>query len=217
MIFGYVRVSTKEQNEDRQIEAIKTYCKNEGVDLKERNIIIDKQTGRDFKRPGYQTLKNQLLRKGDTLIIKELDRLGRDMQKIKKEWEDLQEKGIDIIVIDTEILNTKGKSDLEKTLIGNIVLELLSYVAEKENVTRAKRQREGIEIAKKQGKHLGRPRINYNTISNKQRDLIKEYYLQWEKKDITGVKFMEILDLKTNTFYKIMKEYQEILDEGGRE
>lgn len=217
MIFGYVRVSTKEQNEDRQIEAIKTYCKNEGVDLKERNIIIDKQTGRDFKRPGYQTLKNQLLRKGDTLIIKELDRLGRDMQKIKKEWEDLQEKGIDIIVIDTEILNTKGKSDLEKTLIGNIVLELLSYVAEKENVTRAKRQREGIEIAKKQGKHLGRPSINYNTISNKQRDLIKEYYLQWEKKDITGVKFMEILDLKTNTFYKIMKEYQEILDEGGRE
>ena len=210
MIFAYVRVSTKEQNEERQIKAIKDYVKGNNLELSDRNILIDKQSGSNFDRPSYQTLKKQLLRKGDTLIIKELDRLGRDMQMIKKEWQELIEKGIDIIVIDTEILNTSNKSDLEKTLISNIVLELLSYVAEKETKTRAKRQKEGIAVAKAKGKHLGRPPINYETISNRQRELIKEYYPIWKKKDITAVKFMDILDLKTNTFYKIMKEYQEL-------
>lgn len=211
MIYSYVRVSTKEQKEDRQINSIKQYCKDNAFSLEDMNIIVDKQTGKNFDRPGYQTLKNQLLRKGDTLIIKELDRLGRNMQEIKQEWKELQNKDIDIIIIDNDILNTRNKSDLEKTLISNIVLELLSYMAEKENLVRAKRQREGIENAKAKGKYLGRPRINYKTITKKQRELIKEYYPKWKAKDITAVKFMELLDLKANTFYKIMKEYKDAL------
>lgn len=212
-IYGYARVSTKEQNEARQIKAIKEYCKDNNLDLDSRNVFTDKQTGTDFNRPKYQTLKDQI-RKGDILIIKELDRLGRNMDQIKKEWQELQGKGVEIIIIDNEILNTKGKSDLEKTLIGNIVLELLAYMAQKENETRAKRQREGIEQARARGKHLGRPPINYKTITDKQRELIKEYYPIWQKGDITAVKFMEIVNLKTNTFYKIMKEYGAII-EGG--
>ncbi len=211
MYYAYVRVSTKEQKEDRQIKAIKEYCINNNLQLEDRNILIDKKTGTNFDRTGYKVLKDQLLRKGDVLIIKELDRLGRNMQQIKQEWEELLNKDINIIIIDNEILNTINKSDLEKTLISNIVLELLSYVAEKENKTRAKRQREGIEAARSKGKYLGRPKINYNTITNNQRDLIKEYYPIWKSKKITAIKFMQLLDLKTNTFYKIMNEYEDIL------
>lgn len=212
-VYGYVRVSSKEQNEDRQIKAIKDYCIEKGLELEDRNILIDKQTGKDFNRPSYQTLKTQLLRKGDILIIKELDRLGRDMEKIKEEWQDLLKKGIDIIIIDTEILNTKDKVDLEKDLISNIVFELLSYMAEKERLKIRARQKEGIAIAKEKGKHLGRPRMNLNTISNKEKELIKEYYPKWKSKEITAVKFMEILELKRNTFYKIMKEYEDRIND----
>ena len=125
-LYGYARVSTREQNLDRQIEELKKYG------IEERDIITDKQSGKDFNRNGYKTLKESLLRKGDTLVIKELDRLGRDMEQIKQEWRALEEAGINLIVLDNPILNTEGKTDLEKKLISNIVFELLSYMAEKE-------------------------------------------------------------------------------------
>ena len=209
-IFAYVRVSSKEQNTDRQIVAIKEYCKGNDMELQERDIIIDKQSGKDFNREGYQTLKTQLARAGDIIIIKELDRLGRDMEQIKEEWQELTKAGINIIVIDTEILNTSNKSDLEKTLISNIVFELLSYMAEKERLKTRQRQREGIAQAQAKGKHLGRPSIDYSTITDKQRELIKEYYPVWKSKEITATKFMEIVELKRNTFYKIIKQYEEM-------
>ena len=99
--YGYARVSSTEQNLDRQIEALTEY----GVD--ERNIITDKQSGKDFQRSGYLALKQQMLREGDTLVIKEMDRLGRDYEAIKNEWQELHRMGVDIVIIDTPILNTK--------------------------------------------------------------------------------------------------------------
>ena len=196
-IYGYCRVSSKEQNLDRQITALKEY----GVE--ERDIITDKQSGKDFNREGYQSLKNTLLRDGDTLVIKELDRLGRDMQQIKEEWHQLQENGINIVVIDNPILNTEGKTDLEKTLISNIVFELLSYMAEKERAKIRQRQREGIEALKNKngGKGIGRPRAEYP-------QMWEWYYTQWKNGEITAVKAMELLELKKNTFYKLVKEYE---------
>lgn len=194
-LYGYARVSTREQNLDRQIEELKKY----GVE--ERDIITDKQSGKDFNRNGYKTLKESLLRKGDTLVIKELDRLGRDMEQIKQEWRALEEVGISLIVLDNPILNTEGKTDLEKKLISNIVFELLSYMAEKERQKIRQRQAEGIKIAQEQGKKFGRPKAEYPNNW-------EEIYNSWKEKNITAVVAMEKLNLKKNTFYKLVKEYE---------
>lgn len=195
-VYGYARVSSKEQHLDRQIEVLKDY----GID--ERDIITDKESGKNFNRSGYITLKDSLLRNGDTLVIKELDRLGRDMEQIKEEWNDLLKSGIDIIVIDTPILNTSNKGDLEKSLISNIVFELLSYMAEKERHKIKQRQMEGINIAKSKGIKLGRPNVEYpNNWS--------EIYNLWKLREITAIKAMELLGLKKNSFYKLVKEYDE--------
>ena len=194
-LYGYARVSTREQNLDRQIEELKKYG------IEERDIITDKQSGKDFNRNGYKTLKESLLRKGDTLVIKELDRLGRDMEQIKQEWRALEEAGINLIVLDNPILNTEGKTDLEKKLISNIVFELLSYMAEKERQKIRQRQAEGIKIAQGQGKKFGRPRAEYPSNW-------EEIYNSWKEKNITAVVAMEKLNLKKNTFYKLVKEYE---------
>lgn len=194
-LYGYARVSTREQNLDRQIEELKKY----GVE--ERDIITDKQSGKDFNRSGYKTLKESLLRKGDTLVVKELDRLGRDMEQIKQEWRALEEAGINLIVLDNPILNTEGKTDLEKKLISNIVFELLSYMAEKERQKIRQRQAEGIKIAQEQGKKFGRPKAEYPNNW-------EEIYNSWKEKNITAVVAMEKLNLKKNTFYKLVKEYE---------
>ena len=193
--YGYARVSTKEQNLDRQIESLIEYGINE------RDIITDKASGKDFNRTGYMALKNNMLRSGDTLVIKELDRLGRDMAQIKQEWHELQQMKVDIVVIDTPILNTVNKSDLERNLIGNIVFELLSYMAEKERIKIKTRQAEGIAIAKAQGKHLGRPKADFPSNWN-------EVYIQWKAKQITAKVAMEQLEMKRTTFYKLVKIYE---------
>ncbi|WP_238917245.1 recombinase family protein [Clostridium sp. YIM B02555] len=200
--YGYARVSTKEQNLDRQINSISDYCKEHDISIDvDRDIIKEHISGKDFKRERYLTLKEELLRPGDTLIIKELDRLGRNMEMIKEEWRDLEKRGINIIVIDTEILNTVGKSDLEKTLISNIVFELLSYMAEKERVKIRQRQAEGIAAAKAKGKKLGRPGIEYP-------EHWEEAYAKWKKGEITAVKVMELTQLKKNSFYNLVKKYE---------
>lgn len=111
MVFGYLRVSSNEQNLDRQVEAMNEYKKSNNIDID--RLFSDKMSGKNFERPSYMALKGTL-RNGDTLIIKELDRLGRNMEQIKKEWFELQDMGVDIVVIDTPILNTNNKSDLEK-------------------------------------------------------------------------------------------------------
>lgn len=193
-IYGYIRVSSKEQNTDRQKQALLEY----GVD--ERDIIEDKISGKDFNRNGYLPLKNSLLRDGDTLVIKELDRLGRNMDMIKNEWQKIQSNGIDIVVIDTPILNTRNKSGLEKKLIANIVFELLTYMAEKERIKIRKRQAEGIAIAKKNGIYKGRKKIVNENFEN--------VYDEWKNGKLTAVKAMEILDMKKSTFYRRVKEYE---------
>ena len=193
-IYGYARVSSKEQNLDRQEQALKDY----GIDS--RDIIEDKQSGKDFNRQGYQTLKNSLLRKGDTLVIKELDRLGRNMDMIKAEWQELQAKGIDIVIIDTPILNTLNKSDLEKKLISNIVFELLSYMAEKERIKIRERQSEGIAAAKAKGLYKGRKRIEVNNFEH--------VYNEWKSGKMTAVKAMDKLGITKATFYRRVKEYE---------
>lgn len=194
-IFGYARVSSKDQNLDRQIEEFIKY----GVE--ERDIIVDKQSGKDFNRNGYKTLKYNLLRNGDTLVIKELDRLGRNMEQIKVEWKELEDVGVNLVVIDNPILNTAGKTDLEKKLISNIVFELLSYMSEKERLKIKQRQAEGIKIAKEKGKKFGRPKVGYP-------DNWEEVYNRWLNKEITAVVAMYELNLKKNTFYKLVKQFQ---------
>ncbi|MDD2494692.1 MAG: recombinase family protein [Tissierellia bacterium] len=192
--YGYIRVSSKEQNLDRQRIAL---IEN---GINERDIIEDKQSGKDFKRNGYLTLKNSLLRPGDTLTITELDRIGRNMDMIKTEWRELQEKGIDIVVLDTPILNTKNKSDIEKKLIANIVFELLAYMAEKERIKTRSRQSEGIAVAKAKGVYKGRKKITH--------DNFESVYNEWKENKITAVKAMEKLNMKKNTFYRRVKEYE---------
>lgn len=203
-IYAYARVSTKEQNLDRQMEVLIPYVENE------RDIITDKASGKDFNREGYTLLKEKLLRSGDTLVIKELDRLGRDMDMIKEEWNSLIKMGVNIIVIDTPILNTTNKSDLEKNLISNIVFELLTYMAEKERQKIRSRQAEGIKAmpinkegkkySKKSGMATGRPKI--------ESDNFIEIYSLWKNGEITAVKAMELTNLTKATFYRKVKEYE---------
>ena len=178
---------------DRQIEVLSVY----GVE--ERNIITEKQSGKSFERPGYLTLKGQLLRSGDTLVIKELDRLGRNYEHIKSEWQDLRQLGVDIVVLDTPILSTADKSDLEKTLIANVVFELLVYQASKELIKIKTRQAEGIAIARIKGTQFGRPKVQ--VPPNFENEVRK-----WKSGEQTATDTMSVLGLKRTTFYKLVKE-----------
>ncbi len=192
-VYGYARVSSTEQHLDRQIEALSAY----GVE--DRHIITDKQSGKDFSRPGYQTLKGQLLREGDVLVIKELDRLGRNYEQIKTEWYELRQMGVDIVVLDMPVLSTADKSDLEKILIANIVFELLAYLAEKERIKIKTRQAEGIATAKSKGVKFGRPKAKLPTG-------FAEEVRKWQAGEQTATETMAKLGLKRTTFYKLVKE-----------
>ncbi|HQE50062.1 MAG TPA: recombinase family protein [Fervidobacterium sp.] len=194
-MYGYARVSSTEQNLDRQIKALVKY----GVE--DRHIITDKMSGKNFDRPGYQTLKCQLLRSCDVLVIKELDRLGRDYEQIKSEWHDLRQMGVDIVVLDMPILSTADKSDLEKTLIANIVFELLAYLSEKERIKIRTRQAEGVEAARKKGVKFGRPKVQVPTN-------FKDEVRKWKSGEQTATETMTKLGLKRTTFYKLVKEVQ---------
>jgi DNA invertase Pin-like site-specific DNA recombinase len=201
-ILGYIRVSSKDQNIDRQL--------NEMLDLgiSEKNIFIDKESGKNFDRPQYKALK-QCLREGDLLYIKSIDRFGRNSKEIKKEWEFItSEIKSDIKVIDMPLLDTTKYKDTLGTFVSVLVLQVLSFVAEKEREDINRRQREGIESAKVKGKQLGRPKISLESLSEKQKATLKIEYDFWKKNEITAVEFMEKMDLKKNTFYKIMKEYE---------
>ena len=191
MIFAYTRVSTTDQNSERQRIAIQDYAKEHQITID--RFFDDAASGKDFSRPKYQALK-ELLRPGDLIIFKELDRMGRNMEQIKSEWHDLQKLGIDIVITDTPILNTSQKSDLEKALISNIVFELLAYMAEKERQKILTRQAEGIIIAKKQGKYTGRKPIQSPDFDN--------VVAQWRNGEITAVTAMKQLNLSKSTFYR---------------
>lgn len=205
-VFGYARVSTKEQNEARQIKAIKDYCLQNNLNLQDRDIYIDKASGKDLNRDQYQLLK-KTLRAGDTLIIKEMDRLSRNKEDIKKEIEYYKDHGIilRILNIPTTLINFSDYGSLAGAMVemvNNVLIEVLSTIAEEERKKIKERQKEGIEMAKLNGKQLGRPAINYPANW-------EEVYTKWKAGRITAVKSMELLQLKKTTFYKLVKEYQQ--------
>lgn len=191
MKIGYVRVSTIEQNEARQIEAMKTG----GVE----KIYMDKKSGKDFNRPEYQKMIASL-HKGDILIIHSIDRLGRNYEEIIAEWRKItKEIEADIIVQDMPLLNTTQNKDLTGTLIADIVLQLLSYVAQRERENIRQRQKEGIEIAKTQGKYKGRAKKEID------KELFKETKRSWQMGEITKAQFAETIGVSRSTLYKLLE------------
>lgn len=207
--FGYIRVSTADQNTARQEAKMKAL----GID--ERDIYIDHASGKDFNRPQYQNMKSRL-REGDLIYVDALDRLGRNYEAIISEWKEITRKiQADIIVLENETLFDSRKfkaMNSEDSQLGSLMedqfLSLLSYVADQERKKILKRQKEGIEAARKTGKHLGRPAINLETLSKEQREILETNFEKWQAKEIKGVEFMEMLGLKKNTFYKVVKEYK---------
>lgn len=192
-VWGYIRVSSRDQNEDRQIKEL------ESLVTSEYHLIIDKASGKDFERPKYQAMKS-LMQNGDTLVIKSLDRLGRNYEMIKTEWQDFKNKGVHIRVLDMPLLNTENKSnDLTASLINDVVLELLSYVAESERNNIKQRQAEGIAIAKAKGTKFGRPSVQLPENWDSAID-------DWKAGKITAVEAMKITGIKRSTFYKIISE-----------
>ena len=192
-IFGYARVSSKEQNEERQIVAFKNY----GID--ERDIYIDKQSGKDFDREQYNILKH-ILRENDILVIKSIDRLGRNYNMIIDEWKDITKNiKADIVVIDMPLLDTTKNKDLLGTFISDLILQILSYVAEQERTFIKQRQKEGISTAMNKGIKFGRPTIekpqNYDIVVSK-----------WKNKEIRTKEAIKQLGLKPSTFYNMVKK-----------
>lgn len=193
--FGYVRVSSKDQNEIRQVESLL----NEGID--QRDIFIDKQSGKNFEREQYQILK-KVMRRGDTLFVHSLDRFGRNKEQILEEWRELtKEKGIDIVVVDMPLLDTRKYKDSMGSLITDIVLQLLSWLAEEERNKIRKRQREGIDIALKNGVRFGRQPAQITPE-------FETAYKKWRAGEIKAVEAMKEANLKKSTFYKLVKKYE---------
>ena len=196
MNYGYVRVSTKEQNIDRQMEDLY----NQG--LTDDCIFIDKQSGKDFDRTNYQKLKS-ILHPGDLVIIKSIDRLGRNYDMIIEEWKDIVNRlNVDIVVLDMPLLDTRTEGrNLVGKFISDIVLQILSFVAENERENIRKRQAEGIRLAKLHGKHLGRPK--YSLPTN-----FYEILSQYKYKQISLSDALRTLKMNKSTFYKYLKTYK---------
>ncbi len=188
--FYYARVSSREQNLDRQLEAFKKL----GAD--EREIICDKESGKNLERTGYQALKNAMLRSGDTLIVKSLDRLSRNKMDIKNELQYFKENNIRLKVIDlpTTMMDLPEGQEWVFDMVNNILIEVLGTIAEQERATIRKRQREGIDAAKAKGKHLGRPRIE-------KPDNWDEVHEKWKAGEITAHQAMKMLGVSKNVFY----------------
>lgn len=187
--YGYIRVSTKEQNEDRQLIAMREF----GVP--EENVIMDKQSGKDFDRPGYKRLMRKL-QTGDTLVIKSIDRLGRNYDEILEQWRLItKEKQAAIVVLDMPLLDTRQERDLTGVLIADIVLQLLSYVAQTEREFIRQRQAEGIAAAKAQGVRFGRPPL----VQPKEFPAVHQ---AWLKKEISAREAARRLSVTHKTFLR---------------
>lgn len=196
-IYGYVRVSSTDQNEDRQMIALE----EKGVDPS--NIYVDKQSGKDFNRPKYKNLLKKL-RSGDLLYLLSIDRLGRNYVEIQNQWRILtKEMGVDICVIDMPILDTRQGKDLMGTFVADLVLQVLSFVAQSERENIRKRQEQGIAAAKARGVHMGRPVKSVPEDFNK-------LVMEWEKKKLTLNELLKICDISEATFYRRLRE-QKIL------
>jgi DNA invertase Pin-like site-specific DNA recombinase len=193
-IYGYARVSTKDQNLDRQLIALREF----GID--DRDIIREKASGKSLNREAYQTLRNQLLREGDTLVIVALDRLSRNKLHIKQELEYYRGRNIRVMVLDmpTTLCQVNEGQEWIIEMINAILVEVLASLAEQERVKTLTRQAEGIEAAKLQGKHLGRPKMKIPEGWD-------NIYMLWKNGEITAVEAMRKSNLKKSTFYKLAK------------
>ena len=194
-IYGYIRVSSADQNENRQYDAMKE------LKIQDNQMYVDKQSGKDFNRTAWRMLMEQLT-EGDLLYIKSIDRLGRNYEDIQNQWRILtKERGIDIVVIDMPVLDTRKGKDLLGTFISDVVLQLLSYVAQNERETIRKRQAEGIASAKARGVRFGRP-------IKKPPENFREVVKFWERGDINFNEVLEKTGLKRATFYNRLREYR---------
>lgn len=194
-IYGYVRVSSTDQNEDRQLIALR----DKGVD--DKKVYIDKQSGKDFSRPQYKKLVRKL-RAGDLLYILSIDRLGRNYEEIQNQWRVLtKEKGIDICVIDMPLLDTRQGKDLMGTFIADLVLQILSFVAQSERENIKKRQAEGIAAAKARGVKFGRPE---KEVPDDFRKIVKA----WEQKNLPFSEVLKKCNMSEATFYRRLREYR---------
>lgn len=194
-LYGYARVSTKHQNLERQIQALEEYG------ITKENLFIDKKSGKDFNRGDYQLMKQILQRtKNNVLVIKSIDRLGRNYKEIQKEWQEITNYA-DIIVLDIPLLDTTKNKQLLGTFISDLILQVLSYVAENERTNIRQRQAEGIAIAKAKGKKFGRPTIEIPRNFKIQYDL-------WRNGKQTAKTTMANLNLKKSKFYAFVREYE---------
>lgn len=200
--FGYIRVSTREQNETRQLKALK----EQGV--KKRDIFIDWQSGKDFNRPAYHRMIEKI-QEGDIIVIKSIDRLGRNYEEIIKQWKFLtKEKKVDIRVLDMPLLDTSQSKDLLGTLISDLVLQLLSFVAQNERENIHQRQAEGIAAAKARGMKFGRP----------EKKLPQDFlYMveKWKNKELSACEVSIELGISTSTFYRKAKEMGTYVEMNG--
>lgn len=195
-VYGYSRVSTKEQNLDRQLVELRKY-------VDDRFIFQDKVSGKDLNRPEYQLMR-KVAQKGDVIYIKSLDRLGRNKSEIKQELEYYKNEGVRIKILDipTSMMDISEGQEWLMDMINNLLIEVLATMAEQERLNIRQRQAEGIAIAKENGKYKGRKEIGFPDNWN-------EVYDQWKSRKIKGNEAMEKLGLKRNTFYRLIKKYEE--------
>ncbi len=194
-IYGYVRVSSMEQNEDRQLFAM------EKAGVAAGNIFMDKQSGKDFRRSDYERMVSKL-QKGDLIYIMSIDRLGRNYAEIQNQWRMLtKEIGIDICVLDMPLLDTRNGKDLMGTFIADLVLQILSFVAENERENIRKRQEQGIAAAKKRGVRFGRPET---LVPNNFGEIVKK----WENGQIKFGEAIQECNMSQTTFYRRLREYR---------
>ncbi len=194
-VYGYVRISATDQNEDRQMEAMR----KKGVE--ENHIYVDKQSGRDFNRPGYLELLGRL-KEGDLLYVLSIDRLGRNYKEVQEQWRTLtKEMGVDICVIEMPLLDTRNGKDLMGTFIADLVLQILSFVAESERDNIRKRQEQGIAVAKAKGVRFGRPRVQ---VPREFPEIVDE----WERKEISFREALKRCGMSQATFYRTLKGYR---------
>jgi len=193
--YGYIRVSSTDQNEDRQLIVMQE------LSIPSERIFTDKQSGKDFNRPSYQELVAKLVA-GDLLYIKSIDRLGRNYEEIQNQWRLLtKEKGVDIVVLDMELLDTRREKNLLGTFIADLVLQVLSFVAQSERETIRKRQAEGIAAAKARGVQFGRP-------EKEMPDNFGELVKQWERREIKTNDMLSLCNMSRSTFYVKLKEHK---------